>query len=225
MNLELVNKVRVSQEFVGASSSIVRCIDEPHRNGQYPRKPVVDSEEHRDPEDNAVTTLYADNDDDDRDCRTSTWIITHTVVFLEPSNEFSVPARPRRAPTCGTCRQQICHLVGTVGQLGSGFGPMAPLYVDSKNGVVVDHRFRRIGRQIKRSAMRSSIKSAITATYEPCACYFVLPGGEGEPCHSPLLPWRRPEIDRQRNRRPSLAGAAAPLLPPEPTSVVVQSGG
>ncbi|CAH0366872.1 unnamed protein product [Pelagomonas calceolata] len=157
-------------------------------------------------------TLYADNDDDE-ELPDINLDITHTKVFLGRADAY--PADESLGPHMGTCHSKSVSRR----HLTISWDPdrdQWQLYVDSKNGVVVDTKFWEKGKTVD-LFHKSAIK------FGPCACYFVLPGGEGEPVIAASTVAAPPPPPP-----PPPVAVPPPLFvppPPEPTSVVVQSGG
>ena len=115
-------------------------------------------------------TLYADNDDDE-ELPDINLDITQTKVFLGRADTY--PADESLGTFMGTSHSKSVSRR----HLTISWDPdrdQWQLYVDSKNGVVVDAQFWEQGKTVD-LFHRSAIK------FGPCACYFVLPGGEGEP--------------------------------------------
>ena len=115
-------------------------------------------------------TLYADNDDDE-ELPDINLDITQTKVFLGRADTY--PADESLGTFLGASHSKSVSRR----HLTISWDPdrdQWQLYVDSKNGVVVDAQFWEQGKTVD-LFHRSAIK------FGPCACYFVLPGGEGEP--------------------------------------------
>ena len=150
-------------------------------------------------------TLYADNDDDE-ELPDINLDITQTKVFLGRADTY--PADESLGTFLGTCHSKSVSRR----HLTISWDPdrdQWQLYVDSKNGVVVDAQFWEQGKTVD-LFHRSAIK------FGPCACYFVLPGGEGEPVIA---------ASTVAAPAPPPPPSVMPPPPPGPTSVVVQSGG
>jgi hypothetical protein len=138
--------------------------------------------------------------------------ITHTKVFLGRADAY--PADESLGPHMGTCHSKSVSRR----HLTISWDPdrdQWQLYVDSKNGVVVDTKFWEKGKTVD-LFHKSAIK------FGPCACYFVLPGGEGEP----VIAASTVAAPAPPPPPPPPVAVPPPLFippPPEPTSVVVQS--
>lgn len=114
-------------------------------------------------------TLYADNDEDEPlpDLNLD---VTHTSVFLGRKDMYDADEHPDFIGTVHSKAVSRRHLTIS----WDAEADQWQIRCDSKNGVVVDGMFWDKGKTVDLHH-RSAIK------FGPCACYFVLPGGAGEP--------------------------------------------